>query len=413
MFVNNIAYAGGGAIESSNNGQITFEGNSSTVFVNNTAYREYGGAINSKNDGQITFKGISSTVFVNNIVAQDGGAIQSYNNGQITFEGNSSTVFVNNTAVDGGAIKTSQYSCNIFEGNSTAEFNNNIATFNGGAIYCYTSNIYFEEFSTTTFRNNIADYGGAMSAEISSNITFSANSTVLLTKNKGTFGATTYSNGNSKIITNGNSTVIFDDISARWCNNTCLPYTGQSDTVTIDSNGIVWCSNQEAFICLSVYCYCKNIEDLFSDVKDHTVIDIEDKVIKLSSVINLRNISIIGHNNITVLCINGGRLTISGFGYADVAIEGITWIGCGGYSNIQTPVILLNDTYIKIFMKKCSFQHSLAPVIRNLVESIKDGAYAPVGASITIIQCSFINNYHYKDHGVAVYYSLDDITYDY
>ena len=410
VFVNNTAAYYGGAIHSYNNGQITFEGNSSTVFVNNTA-AYYGGAIHSHNNGQITFEGNSSTVFVNNTVVYYGGAIESYNNGQITFEGNSSTVFVNNTADYGGALCISYYSYNTFEGNSTAEFSNNIATSNGGAIYCHNSNTYFEEFSTTTFRNNTADYGGAISAEISSNINFSDNSTVVFTKNKATYGATTYTNGNSKIITKGNSTVKFDNILARWCSNTCLPYTGESDTVTIDSNGIVWCSNQETFVCLSINCYCKNLEGLFSDVKNHTVIDIKDKVMKLSSVINLEqvdNISIIGHNNLTVLCVNGSRLIINGY-RSNVIIEGITWIGCGGYSKIQTPVILLSCTYVKLFVQKCSFQHSLAPAIGNFIESITNRLY---NLSITIIQSSFINNYHYKDHGVAVYYNLDTrITY--
>ena len=407
VFDKNTAAYYGGAIRSYNNGQITFEGNSSTVFVNNTAAHN-GGAIDSHSNSQITFEGNSSTVFVNNTAAYDGGAIMSYNNGQITFEGNSSTVFVNNTADYGGALCTSHHSYNVFEGNSTAEFSNNIATSNGGAIYGHISNIYFEEISTTTFRNNIADYGGAISAEISSNINFSDNSTVVFTKNKATIGATTYLNGNSKIIAKGNSTVKFDNILARWCSNTCLPYT---DAVTIDSNGIVWCSNQETFVCLSINCYCKNLEDLFSDVKNHTVIDIKDKVMKLSSVINLGqvdNTSIIGHNNLTVLCVNGSRLIINGY-RSNVIIEGITWIGCGGYNNIQTPVIQLSGTYnVKVFVQKCSFQHSLAPAIGNL-ESLTDTRYNHGSLSITIIQSSFINNYRYRDHGVSVYYSLDSL----
>ena len=405
VFVNNTADVGG-TIQSYNNGQITFEGNSSTVFVNNTA--DYGGAILSYDNGQITFEGNSSTVFDNNTAAYNGGAIESYNNGQITFEGNSSTVFVNNTADYGGALFTSHHSYNVFEGNSTAEFSNNIATSNGGAIYGRISNIYFEEISTTTFRNNVADYGGAVSAEISSNINFSDNSTVVFTKNKATIGSTTYLNGNSKIIAKGNSTVKFDNILARWCSNTCLPYT---DAVTIDSNGIVWCSNQETFVCLSINCYCKNLEDLFSEVKNHTVIDIKDKVMKLSSVINLGqvdNTSIIGNNNLTVLCVNGGRLFIN-CSSCHYIIEGITWIGCGGYSNIQTPVILLNGKYVKVSVQKCSFQHSLAPAIGNVVETLTKIVNYPLSLSITIIQCSFINNHYYKDHGVAVYYSLDII----
>ena len=409
IFVNNNADCGG-AISFYSNGQITFEGYSSTVFMNNTAYNE-GGAIQSRYHGRVTFEGNSSTRFNNN-TAIHGGAMHAYHNTQITFEGNSSTVFVNNTGVHGGAISSSKQSNNVFDGNSKAEFENNNATYSGGAIYCYTSNIYFKEFSTTMFRNNIAVYGGAMLTEINSSITLSDDSTVVLARNKATFGATTYLYGNSKLITEGNSTVIFDDISARWCNNTCFPYTGQTDTVTIDSNGIVWCSNQEAFVCLSINCYCKSLEDLFSGVSDLTVIDIQDKVMKLSSVIKLpvlqvNNISIIGHN-VTVMCVNGGRLTIRRFRNVNVVIEGITWIGCGGHSNIQTPVIFIGDImHGTILIQKCSFQYSLAPAIGNSVESFVDRLYATVDVSIIVMHCNFINNHQYKDHGVAIYSRVD------
>ena len=398
VFVNNTA-DDGGAIRS--NGQITFEGNSSVVFVNNTA--DDGGAIRS--NGQITFEGNSSVVFVNNTAAGFGGAIGSRSNSQITFQGNSSIMFVNNTADYGGAVYCDDNKYNVFGGNSTIEFNNNVATYNGGAIYCFTSNTSFEEFSATVFKHNTADYGGAVSAEIHSNIMFSENSTVTFTKNKATFGAATYSNGNSKIIKKGNSTIVFDEISARWCSNTCLPYTGQNDTVTVDGDGIVWCSNQEAFVCQNINCHCKNLKELLSSVDDtsDTLIDIEDKVITLSSVVHLvrvYNISIIGHNNPTVICVNGGRLSLSTV--ENVIIKGITWIGCGGYSNIHTPVILL-DSYVYgvVHIQKCSFQHSIAPVIRNSKNPV-----SPVYADITIniINCNFINNNHYRGHGIAVLY---------
>ena len=250
---------------------------------------------------------------------------------------------------------------NIFKGNSTAEFIDNIATHSGGAIYFFTSTLSFEEFSTIAFKNNTAHYGGAMSTEIQSIITFSNNFKVSFTKNKAMFGETAYSNGYSKVITKGNSTVIFDDISARWCSNTCLPYTGQSSTVTIDSNGIVWCSNQELFVCLSINCYCKNLEDiLFSGVKSYTVIDVNDKVIKLSSRITLNYISIIGHYNPTVNCVNDGRLKFFGCSY--IVIKGITWIGCGDYSSSNAPVIYVDGTLHEklLHIQKCSFQHSIA-----------------------------------------------------
>ena len=39
------------------------------------------------------------------------------------------------------------------------------------------------------------------------------------------------------------------------------------------------------------------------------------------------SVSIIGVNNLSILCVNGGSLDVSGSG--TVRIEGITWIRCG------------------------------------------------------------------------------------
>ena len=219
-------------------------------------------------------------------------------------------MFNNNTAEYGGAINSIINGHISFEGNSTTQFNNNIAFHNGGTIYCYTSTIYFSEYSTVIFRNNIADYGGTVFAEINSDITFSDNSKIIFTTNKATFGATIYSYGNSKITAKQNCTITFDDHSAKWCTNTCLPYTGQGDVVTIDGNGIVWCSNQKAFICLSIKCYCKNLEDTLNNTSNG-IVNITEKVMTLSSFYQLNLIShfsLIGHKNTTIICTNGGRL---------------------------------------------------------------------------------------------------------
>ena len=175
-------------------------------------------------------------------------------------------MFNNNTAEYGGAMYSVKYGQIDFEENSTTEFNNNIAIYHGGAINCFTNKVFINEFSTAIFRNNIAEYGGAVLAEINSNISFSDNSTIIFTTNRATFGATVYSYGNSKIIAKENPAIIFDDHSAKWCTNTCLPYTGQSDVVTIDGNGIVWCSNQKAFVCLTIRCYCKSLEDSLNNI---------------------------------------------------------------------------------------------------------------------------------------------------
>ena len=82
-------------------------------------------------------------------------------------------------------------------------------------------------------------------------------------------------------------------------------------------------------------------------------------------------------------------------------IESINWIGCGGYRNIHTMVILvLVQSYIRsdIKIQKCSFQHSVAPAISTVLRKYW-------GIYITINHCSFMNNNHYRGCGAVIYYS--------
>ena len=458
IFGNNTANIDGGAILSNYNSQISFKDNSSTIFGNNTA--DYGGAISSHDNSHISFKDNSSAIFGNNAAEYFGGAISSDHNSHISFEDDSSTIFGNNTTTDyGGAISSNYYSHISFlkdastmfnnnaaeyggainsirnghisfEGNSTTQFNNNIAFHNGGTIYCYASNISFSEYSTVTFRNNIADYGGTIFAEIDSDITFSDNSKIIFTTNRATFGATVYSNSNSKITTKENSTIIFDDHSAKWCANTCFPHTGQSGVVTIDGNGLVWCSNQKAFTCLSIKCNCKSLEDTLNNVSNGTV-NITENVMTLSSFYQLNLTShflLIGHKNTTIICTNGGALSLHFARKSyNLIIEGLNWIGCGGYSyfqipdynkfripdysNLQTPVIIVMTNDISdgsnIKIQKCSFQHSMAPAIGYLLaHSFSYNDF------ILINQCSFMNNNRYRHHGVAIQYFSPSLYYN-
>ena len=404
VFSNNIA-ATGGAL--SLRCDIYFKQNSKIDFTNNTA--KEGGAIFIFHSNSISFKGNSKGIFRNN-TASSGGSIHS-SSGSIHFEGVSKTEFSLNSAVDGGAIFTG---ANIsFEGNSYTIFNNNNAENDGGAIFTIEKGILvFNGYSTTVFKNNKADYGGALFAKLNSNITFSDDSTITFTDNMATFGTTIYSTSKSNIIAEQNSTVIFDNISAQWCNDSCLHYTGQEDTVVIDKNGTVWCSNQKQFICLMSKCSCNKLEDsLNTHILQHTnIVKITGKEWILSSAIKIdlvtnvtpyqRNISIIGHNNPTVICVSGGRLELRHHYY--LIIEGIIWIGCGGYSDILTPVILFefhtsNQNDYTITIQNCSFQHSIAPAVAYFQNK--------ENMNITINHCNFINGSHHRGQGVAIYYA--------
>ena len=421
VFSNNIAGGYGGAITF--NSYILFKGNTLPVFSDNTAH--YGGAISSLSASKISFKGFSAVVFRNN-TAEDGGAIYSHDNSYILFKGNTSpmfsdntadryggaissqliskisfegfsaVVFRNNIAKDGGAIYSHDNSYILFKGNTSPVFSDNTADRYGGAITSLSaSKISFEGFSAVVFRNNIAEYGGAVLATDHSDIIFSDNSTVTFTNNKPTFVAPVYSNVTSKIIVIGNSTVIFDDLSAKWCNNTCLPYTGQDDVVTINSNGIVWCSDQKSFICQSKKCHCNKLEDLLVGLKSVNI----KGTVTLSTVVkleNLNNISIIGYNNTIVICVNGGGLYLASC--SNLIIEGITWIGCG--NDIFETVIGLEFSNVTI--QKCTFHYSFGKAI---------SLYGTRSNNVSINYCNFVNNNRYKEHGAAIHCNMG--AYDY
>ena len=99
---------------------------------------------------------------------------------------------------------------------------------------------------------------------------------VMFFHNNGPISELVYCGSNSNVSTKGNSTVIFNDVLAKWC-NICTPYSGQG-AVTIDSNGIVMCSDQKAFACLSENCNCKTLEHLLQDNKaNNNVFNVADR----------------------------------------------------------------------------------------------------------------------------------------
>jgi len=349
---NNNAFSN--VIRSRGNCSISFKENSTTMFSNNTA--KYGGVIKSEFTGYISFEDNSNSIFSNNIAHFYGGSIMVTNSVHVTIKGNSNVMFNNNEASEGGAVHC-YFSMMVFRENSTVTFIDNKAT-NGENLFLQYCDIKYVENCMVKFINNIAtDSDRAVYAEDQSDITFDDNSTVTFTNNKVAFGASVYSYRNSKIIVKGNSTIIFNDLFAKWCANTCVKYTDQNDVITIDGTGTVWCSDQKAFICLSEKCHCNKLEDILADTKSHTPVNIKESKVALSSVIRIPhhyNISIIGHNNLTINCANKGALIIH---CKNIMIKGITWIGCGARSPDSVSVIEVEGT--EIIIQNCIFQHSL------------------------------------------------------
>ena len=401
---------------------IVFEGNSSTEFSSNSAMNSYGGSV-SLHYGHVMFKDTSTAVFSHNMAGRNGGAFYTYYGniifeaesiaqfikntanyfggavqsfrGNVSFDGTSSTDFNSNYADQGGAISVHEGKI-IFKDYSNIKFNNNFAK-EGGGIYLYNySCIAFHDESKTTFRNDItASKNDAITAKNNTIITFDDNSTVSFINSKSMLDATAYpiSAFNSTIIARRSFIAVFNDQPARWCTNTCIPYpsnyTGKAD-ISVDYIGTVWCSNEKGFICESRKCRCKNLEDMLVNIENGSMVRLPNEI-KLSSIIKLRNlqsISIIGFNNLAVICNNGGGLQLESC--RSLTIQGISWIGCG------TVLKIYHSKDISI--KKCSFYSSKHQAV-TLSESLGE---------VSLSYCKFMHSNHHKGHGTAIRHSSND-----
>ena len=356
----------------------------------------------------ISFEGNSTTEFTNNTAEDDGGAIISSSR-KISFINFSHTIFNNNVAKRrGGAIYVIDVSV-LSKSNSYIEFNNNAAA-RGGAICLYSSKsfIFFGEFSATVFNNNVAkDYGGAITAERRTRIIFCNNSTVTFIYNNAPIGETIYCISVCNIITKENPAITFNDVSAKWCNNLYLPYTAARGTVTVDSIGVVRCSDQKLFNCRSENCKCKRLKGLLRDIRalpsskqdrhiSNAIVKISDKAILDRVWLQfLTNVSIIGENNFTVLCYSPGFLYI--YNCTNLTIEGIRWIGCG-HDEVDEPIPkpVIQADYSAVKIQKNTFQYSMGQAIIFRY------------SHFIINQCNFVNSNYYTGHGAAVTVSNED-----
>ena len=377
---------------------ILFKGNATAVFSNNTAKR-YGGAIEIFS-GNISFDENSDVTFTGNEAHYDGGAIDSYL-GSISFEGNSTTLFTSNNAYYGGAIYSSLSGELSFKGNAIAKFTNNMASY-GGAIE--SSSILFNDNSNTLFRGNEASNNGGASF-VWKKLIFDDNSTVNFAHNKATIGETIFSFSFSepKVMLMKNATVIFNGNVKDWCNNTACLQSAYMDhqgrgsfAVTIDGNGEVKCTNENAFKSFSKKCGRKYLEDMLVNHANNEQVIISDEVI-ISSVIiltKLSNVSIIGNMNHRIVCINNAGLLVEQC--SNITIEGINFTECGVY---DIPVIsVLNSS--DVTMHNCHFQQSRGQAV-VMSES----------SDVKITHCNFINNTDYRNHGAVIHCSSNNVTY--
>ena len=378
------------------NSSIIFKENCKVLFCDNQA-KEKGGAIHCSMNSYVAITNNSRVEFDNN-QAQVGGATYFGNQSNFTIDDCSLVIFNSNTATLGGSIFVEDFGVTKFKGNSLVYLNTNRAADRGGAIMSQnTSVVRFEEQSKVTFQDNTATtLGGAIYIVKASCILFTQYSTLLFYNNSAKFGESIYTNYNSFALITTNSTVRFNNNTARWYGD--IPYSniyGYTDVV-FDSNGIITCSDQEILpVCIHQKCFCEAIDSVLATLTNNTQIDLSINV-TLSSIITLSghvNISIIGHHNPTINCIDGGLKFIH---CHDCAIEGITWDGCGTEyinGNIIPVIEFYKSTNISV--QNCTFQHSIGQAV----------TLSDVSGNVKINHCSFQHNKHYKGHGTAVYFS--------
>ena len=206
FFNNSILYnstnidCGGGAIQSSDNSILSFNGTSN--FINNSA--GYGGAIYTSYNTVLRFNGITN--FINNSALGSGGTIYSSDNVVLSFNGTNN--FINNSASYGGAIVT---------------FDNTVLSFHGASNFI--NNSAYNDRDYANFTLNFAD-GGAIYASDNSVLSFSGTSNFI--NNSAIVGI-----GGGAIFTSNNIVLSFNGIS-----NFISNFVDYSDGGAIYASGI-------------------------------------------------------------------------------------------------------------------------------------------------------------------------------
>ena len=395
-FTNNVVHSNDinqqldGTIYSTRNSNVSFEENSITLFINNTA--DYGAAILSYSHSVIFHKDNSRVMFTNNSAHYCGAvtsgelssimyndntevtydtnavlltittieefsasAICTFQKVQIEFSGYSMIKFVNNFGVRSGAAAFSESKA-ILKDHSVIMFNNNFVNYtSGGAFACYkNSEVTAKGNSYVTFNNNKAGLGGgAIHSYDMCRITFKDNSTIIFNHNAASIGGALLCSETS-VTVSGNSTVAFYGNTAD--NGGVLHFT--NSTLTFHKSSTVSFYNNTARQNGGVGYVALNCKIIFTDT---TKIEFENNIAEMNAGVlfcTTSNIMFKGNSTMTLTYnrakLNGGALhfgdssnvSISQFTnivfYTNRALDGGA-IAVNTHSNImltENPVLL-------------------------------------------------------------------------
>ena len=157
--------------------------------------------------------------------------------------------------------------------------------------------------------------------------------------------------------------------------------------------------NTSTLCCIYGSYSCSSLYNALANITSNVLINITTDVVLPSKIplVDLANITIMGHNNPTVNCNNSGGLLFTSC--SNTVIEGINWEHCGSRNliddNVYPVLQLFNSSNIKI--NNCSFKYSLGQTIK----------LSRISGDISINSCNFLYNTKYKGHGSAIFYSLN------
>ena len=245
-------------------------------------------------------------------------------------------------------------------------------------------------------------HGGAISSFMMSSVLFFQNSIIYFNENQARHGGSIYSSDNSTVTIDKKFAVKFNNNTARWYGGEL--YSNRSYDVAFDSNGVVTCNTPNTIpYCIQKRCFCKDIEGALASLTMSNNVLIQLTIdVMLPSFITLKdikNITIIGHNNPTINCGKTGGLHF--ISCKSVTLVGIIWNECGALDNVSNSAIpgLKFENSSSITIQNCSFQHSVGQAI----------LLSEVSGVVNINHSKFKTNY-FRGHGSVIHYSSNNIV---
>ena len=156
-------------------------------------------------------------------------------------------------------------------------------------------------------------------------------------------------------------------------------------------------NDQGDFLCCVVGNQSFNsIDNALKSATNNTIISIKIDVVLSSKVVleNVKNITLIGDNNVTVDC--NGIGAVKFVSCSKVTVEGITWKSCG-FINMSTHPGIEFYRSSNIVFQHCSIYNSTVQAV----------VFSDVSGNVSINHCYFVHNVNdqCQDHGSAIYLS--------